>query len=169
MRNERGFGLVELLVTVLLTGVVVLGLGSLYIATTRAFGESNSQAALQRQGTLVLEELGRRVRSATAVTTTTCNTHAISLNATASGGGSHCYYVGSNGELCQYDGTTCRNLLTGSLRPHVPGSQAVLTATSITANIPVTNQANVAFTITDGLNNSMTFNTSLTCIGRGCQ
>ena len=48
-----------------LVGTVVAGgLFSAYVATTRSFGESSAQAALQRQGTLVLEEIGRQVRGA---------------------------------------------------------------------------------------------------------
>ena len=64
MTDQRGLSLVELLVAALLTTVVAGGLFSAYIATTRSFGESSAQAALQRQGTLVLEEIGRQVRGA---------------------------------------------------------------------------------------------------------
>ncbi|MGH7412340.1 MAG: PilW family protein [Candidatus Methylomirabilis sp.] len=169
MKNERGFTLVELLVTSFLVGVVLLGVSALYVATTRAFDESSSQAALQRQGTLVMEELARQVRSATAITTTTCNGHAGSLQVTTAGV-THCYYVGTNGELCQYSASTCRNLLAGSLRPRVPGSQAQLTAnpTSFTATPVGTNRADIDFRISDGMNASMEFKVSLTCVGRTC-
>ena len=64
MTDQRGLSLVELLVAALLTTVVAGGLYSAYVATTRSFGESSAQAALQRQGTLVLEEIGRQVRGA---------------------------------------------------------------------------------------------------------
>ena len=64
MTDQRGLSLVELLVAALLTTVVAGGLFSAYVATTRSFGESSAQAALQRQGTLVLEEIGRQVRGA---------------------------------------------------------------------------------------------------------
>ena len=64
MTDQRGLSLVELLVAAMLTTVVAGGLFSAYIATTRSFGESSAQAALQRQGTLVLEEIGRQVRGA---------------------------------------------------------------------------------------------------------
>lgn len=169
MRNERGFTLVELLVAAFLAGVVLLGASSLYVATTRAFDESSSQAALQRQGTLVMEELARQVRSATVITTTTCNGHANSLQVTTAGV-THCYYVDAGGELCQYSASTCRNLLAGSLRPRVPGSQAQLTAnsTSFTATPVGANRADVTFRISDGLNPSMEFKISLTCTGRTC-
>lgn len=64
MTDQRGLSLVELLVTAALTTVVAGALFSAYIATTRSFGESSAQAALQRQGTLALEEIGRQVRGA---------------------------------------------------------------------------------------------------------
>ena len=64
MTDQRGLSLVELLVTAVLTTVVAGALFSAYIATARSFGESSAQAALQRQGTLVLEEIGRQVRGA---------------------------------------------------------------------------------------------------------
>ena len=64
MTDQRGLSLVELLVAAMLTTVVAGGLFSAYVATTRSFGESSAQAALQRQGTLVLEEIGRQVRGA---------------------------------------------------------------------------------------------------------
>ena len=69
MTDQRGLSLVELLVAAVLTTVVAGGLFSAYVATTRSFGESSAQAALQRQGTLVLEEIGRQVRGAIAPTT----------------------------------------------------------------------------------------------------
>ena len=64
MIGQRGLSLLELLVAAMLTTVVAGALLSAYIATTRSFGESSAQAALQRQGTLVLEEIGRQVRGA---------------------------------------------------------------------------------------------------------
>ena len=76
MSDQRGLSLVELLVAALLTTVVAGGLFSAYIATTRSFGESSAQAALQRQGTLVLEEIGRQVRGAVEPNLETCEGNA---------------------------------------------------------------------------------------------
>ena len=80
MTDQRGLSLVELLVAAMLATVVAGGLFSAYVATTRSFGESSAQAALQRQGTLVLEEIGRQVRGAIEPnpargSVATCNWH----------------------------------------------------------------------------------------------
>ena len=141
--DQRGLSLVELLVAALLTTVVAGGLFSAYVATTRSFGESSAQAALQRQGTLVLEEIGRQVRGAIepkpvsaescggnpdcveralavsrrpAISVESCNGYSDSLLVRTEAG-DICYYARADGALCEYRGTTCRNLLAGGLKP----------------------------------------------------
>jgi hypothetical protein len=141
MTDQRGLSLVELLVAALLTTVVAGGLFSAYVATTRSFGESSAQAALQRQGTLVLEEIGRQVRGAIepkplsaetcggnpdcveralavsrlpAISVEICNGYADSL-LVRTDAGDICYYAREDGALCEYRKVTCRNLLAGGL------------------------------------------------------
>jgi hypothetical protein len=143
MTDQRGLSLVELLVAAVLTTVVAGGLFSAYIATTRSFGESSAQAALQRQGTLVLEEIGRQVRGAVepnletcagnadcieralagrprhALSVDTCNGNPDSLwvrTAAGTAAGDICYYARADGALCEARGGTCRNLLAGGLK-----------------------------------------------------
>jgi len=65
--NDRGFTLPEVLVAALVGSLVLVATGSLYVAALRAGREDESLAYLQRQGTLILEEIGRRVRPATTV------------------------------------------------------------------------------------------------------
>jgi len=127
MTDQRGLSLVELLVAAMLTTVVAGGLFSAYVATTRSFGESSAQAALQRQGTLVLEEIGRQVRGAIepkpedrpplppALSVDTCNGNPDSLRVRTAAG-TICYYARADGALCEYRGITCRNLLAGGLK-----------------------------------------------------
>ena len=141
MTDQRGFSLVELLVAAMLATVVAAGLFSAYVATTRSFGESSAQAALQRQGTLVLEEIGRQVRGAIerirsrgelprqprrveralvvsrlpALSVAICNGNADSLWVRTAAG-DICYYARADGALCEYRGVTCRNLLAGGLK-----------------------------------------------------
>jgi hypothetical protein len=111
----------------MITTVVAGGLFSAYVATTRSFGESSAQAALQRQGTLVLEEIGRQVRGAIepkpgdkpplppALSFDTCNGNPDSLRVRTATG-DICFYASADGALCEYRGTTCRNLLAGGLK-----------------------------------------------------
>jgi hypothetical protein len=126
MTDQRGLSLVELLVAALLTTVVAGGLFSAYVATARAFGESSAQAALQRQGTLVLDDIGRQVRAAIepnppvsgaipALSVETCNGVPDSVRVRTATG-SLCYYARADGALCEYRGITCRNLLAGGLK-----------------------------------------------------
>jgi hypothetical protein len=144
MIDQRGLSLVELLVAAVLTTVVAGGLFSAYVATTRSFGESSAQAALQRQGTLVLEEIGRQVRGAVEPNLDSCDgdadcieqklagrpRHALSIDtcngtpdslwvrtAAETAAGDICYYArAADGALCEVRGGTCRNLLAGGLK-----------------------------------------------------
>jgi len=124
MTDQRGLSLLELLVAAGLATLVAGALFSAYVATTRSFGESGAQVALQRQGTLVLEEIGRQVRGASGpnpLVIGTCNGVSGSLRVrTVTDKGAEqvvCYYARDNdGALCEVRGTTCRNLLAGGLK-----------------------------------------------------
>ena len=127
MRNQRGITIIEVLVTTLAASFVFLGVGSLYVATTRTFAESTSQASLQRQGTLVLQELGQRIRSGVGsipMRSVVCNGQANSVQVTTVDYGTLCYYAGLTGtadagKLCEYavgGNAGCRDLLYGALQ-----------------------------------------------------
>jgi hypothetical protein len=126
MTCQRGFFLLELLVAAMLTTVVAGALFSAYLATTRSFGESSAQAALQRQGTLVLEEIGRQVRGAMewksgtksipALESEMCNGNPRSLWVRTSNDKEMCFYASDEGALCEYRDGKCRNLLAGGLK-----------------------------------------------------
>jgi hypothetical protein len=127
MTDQRGLSLVELLVAAVLTAVVAGGLFSAYVATARSFGESSAQAALQRQGTLVLDEIGRQVRGAIepkpgdppplrpALSVDACNGIPGSLWVRTATG-DICFYARDDGALCEVRGINCHNLLAGGLK-----------------------------------------------------
>ena len=125
--DQAGFSLLEVLVGCLIGSVVLLGLGSLYAATVRAFSESSSQAALQRVGALTLQAISRQTQGASHVSLT-CANPAVPANTTGrsleayvptiphpdssdltgdNNGVYYCYYVGTGtngaaaGALCQ--------------------------------------------------------------------
>ena len=119
MSDQRGLSLLELLIAAALATVVAGALFSAYVATARSFGESGAQAALQRQGALVLEEIGRHVRDAggkTPLAIGSCNGVAGSLLVSTAAGDSVCFYARADGALCEARGTACRNLLAGGLK-----------------------------------------------------
>jgi prepilin-type N-terminal cleavage/methylation domain-containing protein len=67
--DQRGFTLAELLVAAVVGAVVLLGMFSVYRATTTSFNQSSSRAYLQRQGTLALQEIARQAQRASASAT----------------------------------------------------------------------------------------------------
>ncbi|HXJ78983.1 MAG TPA: hypothetical protein VMS64_09905 [Candidatus Methylomirabilis sp.] len=118
--DERGSTLLELLVAATIGVVVLLGMLSLYLATSTAFDESTSQVALQREGALALQVIMHQGVRASAVAFNTCgpagsNSRSLQLTVTdttppslpASQLGTYCYYAGNGsngapaGALCQ--------------------------------------------------------------------
>lgn len=202
MSDQGGVSLVELAVSVLVAAIIFLALGFMYLMTTRSFVDANSQAALQRQGTLAMDEIARRVRSAVSSppavqypvtnigsgkTVTACNNVAVgqsvSLNTPD---GTICYYGLSSGQLCEYLGSGCRNVLSGATRSIFlmtqtnPADQRCPTGVIeghpclvLTAGPGDGGQsATISFTIMDApqsrlrLANVMTFSSTVSCAAR---
>ncbi len=135
--DQRGFTLAELLVAAVIGAVVLLGMFSLYGATTTAFNQSSSQAFLQRQGTLALQEITRQAQRATTITVQAPPVCAPAGNSSlllqvsqtspasipAAEVGYYCYWASAAGQLCEgfsaSSGPTgpCRDLLASSAGP----------------------------------------------------
>lgn len=64
--------LVEILVATVIFAVVAVAIGSFYLSTQRAFDYGSAQAFAQRQGTLLQEELQRRLQRAVDFSVTAC-------------------------------------------------------------------------------------------------
>src|SRR2546427_12143932 len=58
--SQRGSSLVEVLAAAAIAAVVAMGLAGFFLAMLRLGKDMDAQAALQRQGTAIAEELGRR-------------------------------------------------------------------------------------------------------------
>jgi hypothetical protein len=182
--------LVEALVAVSAATVVLVGAFTAYVWATRTFAQSGSRAALQRQGTMVVEELGRRVRSGegTNALTLGCQGQSNAIQVVTASG-AICYYAGGDGELCADRGAGCRNLLAGAFLQRTPLVEPVRLLTqsappeplcpevvapglpcfAVTVNDPAApTQVNVAFALSDGMH-GMSFDVSLTCSGRNCR
>jgi prepilin-type N-terminal cleavage/methylation domain-containing protein len=71
-RDRRGVTLVELLVATAIFTIVAVAVGSLYVSTQRAFDYGSAQAYAQRQGTMIQEDLQRRLQRAVDFTVTGC-------------------------------------------------------------------------------------------------
>ena len=164
-RNQRGVTLIELLVAVLIGVVILLGAGSFYWNMTRAWVASNGQIAMQRQGSLVLQEISRIVIASNGILGGTCGpagnpaslpvrvpTDALPETTVAQGGQKHfCFYWASSpgGFVeCRFDpavNTLCtaagRNLLLGGATP------LNMQATAVTFTVVNSSIVDIAFIV----------------------
>jgi len=62
MMRQRGSSLLEVLVAAAIGVVVAIAIGNFFLTTLRLGKDMDAQAALQRQGTAIAEEIGRRAR-----------------------------------------------------------------------------------------------------------
>ena len=195
MSDQRGLSLIELLVGSALATVVAAALFGAYLATTRSLGESSAQAALQRQGSLALDEIARQVRGATGavISTTVCNGHpntmivrTIADNPAIAA--DVCYYGEPSGRLCEVRNQPgpCRDLLAGGLTRIVlltqttppdprclPSVPAGAPCFSVTRHPTRQGQVDVDFAVRDDNGdldgrNVMRFAMSVACTGRNC-
>lgn len=125
--NQRGFTLAEVLVASLVGAVVLLGMGSFYISMVNAYKQGNDQAFLQRQATLIQDELARKILPAFQVASGPCGggtTTTDSLLVTLPDNKFLCFYQQAD-QMFECDVAnptatticvpgTARNLLTGS-------------------------------------------------------
>jgi len=63
-RGERGFTLTELAIVGLLATIVMMSLSAFYISSQRMWVDGSTQALAQRDGSLMIEQLRRRVHEA---------------------------------------------------------------------------------------------------------
>ena len=156
--------LIELLVAVLIGVVILLGVGSLYWYMTRAWVESNDQIAMQRQGSLVVQEITRVVIASNGILGGTCGPAgnpaslpvrvpalALPETTTPPSQAHFCFYWTANpGGLveCRFDpavSTACtaagRNLLLGDPTPQT------MQATAVTFTVVNSSIVDVAFTV----------------------
>ena len=125
--NPRGFTLVEVLLASVAGAIVLLGIGSFYLSMVNSYKRGNDQAFLQRQATMIQEELSRKILPAYQVTSGPCGggaTTTDSLRVTLPDNKFLCFYQQAD-QMFECDTVTplspypCvqgtqRNLLTGS-------------------------------------------------------
>jgi prepilin-type N-terminal cleavage/methylation domain-containing protein len=153
--NARGVTLLESLIALVLGSVVLLGVGSFYVATKRFSGQASGQTFLQRQGVFILEEMGRQVRSATSLAGN-CN------------GSNSLQVINASGTFCfsRPDSTHLNKVLSGGGTANLlTGSPVPLTVSNFVPTV-IGSVATVSFQLQDNRQNSMTFTTALGC--RNC-
>ena len=146
--NERGTTLIELLITMVVGSVILLGIGSFYVATLRASHQDSAQTFLQRQGVLVIEEMARQIRPATV------------LNGNCNGANS-LQVINPSGTFCFYRDSSSAQLKEGTANL-LAGSPVPLTVSSFVSSlISGGKAATISFQLQDNAQNSMMFTTSL--------
>ena len=155
--NKHGFTLLETLITLAIGSIVLLGVGSFYVATSRSSRQDSAQTFLQRQGVLIFEEMAQQIRPAKSLAggctnCTDCSSCSAcnALQVTTTSDQIISFSQPDNTHL--NEGT--RNLLTGALVP--------LTVSNFVPTINSSGTAvSVSFQLQDGRQNAMTFTTAL--------
>jgi len=179
--NERGITLLESVIAMAIGSVVLLGIGSFYVATARFSRQDNAQISLQRQGTLIIEEMARQIRPATFLTRGAglCRgDDTNSLKATNSLG-AFCFYRARTcsqttkpcsitadcpqGEICLSNGTQLlEDRPGGGTENLLAGSPVPLTVSSFVSSPIINGKAStISFRLQDNAQNSMMFTTTL--------
>ena len=70
--DARGFTMVEFLISAVISVIVLIAIGSLYVTARQAFDLSTSQAYVQRQGTLIQEQIALWAKNAVGVQAVLC-------------------------------------------------------------------------------------------------
>jgi len=68
----RGISLIEILITAVISVTVLGAVGSLYLTSSRAFDYGVSQAYVQRQGTLIQEQIARWAKQSVGMQVANC-------------------------------------------------------------------------------------------------
>ena len=77
--DTRGVSLLEILITTLVSVLVLSAVGSLYITSRRAFDFGASQAYVQRQGTLIQEQIALWAKNSVAMQAVLCGGNATGI------------------------------------------------------------------------------------------
>ena len=108
--DARGISLLEILVTTFIFVIVLSAAGSLYVTSRRAFDFGVSQAHVQRQGTLIQEQIARWAKNSTGVQVVECGgntTPGRSLAIEEASGTRRCIYQNPEGDDTDADLFMC--------------------------------------------------------------
>jgi prepilin-type N-terminal cleavage/methylation domain-containing protein len=109
--NQRGITLLELLVALTLGAVVLLAAGSFYRTVAWTSKADFSQAFLQDQATIVVDELTRQVEAASTIAACfpgseclvgTCDDQTTFLYVAQPDGSIYCFYRTTSGQFMEY-------------------------------------------------------------------
>ncbi len=154
--DNHGTGLVELLISILIGAVLLLGISSFYLSSVRFYDQSSSQTYLQRQATLIIDEMARRIRFANGlVGNPPSDCPAVpSLKVTQPDlTGFYCFYQSEDGLL--------ERLPDGSDFDLLKGPPVSLTLANLSFTVVGGKRATINFQLNDDRGNTMAFTTDL--------
>ena len=154
--SNRGFGLLEVLVSALLGSLVFVGITGFYLSTVNFYEQSSSQTFLQRQATLIIDEMARRVRFANGLVAnhpSDCPA-SPSLKVTQPDlTGFYCFYQTGVGLLERRPDGSDFDLL--------KGPPVALTLANLSFTVVGGKRATINFQLNDDRGNTMAFTTDL--------
>jgi Tfp pilus assembly protein PilW len=147
--NKRGITLLETVIALAVGSVVLLAVGSFYVAASRSRSQDSAQTFLQSKGVLIMEEMARQIRPATSLAAN-CN------------GGNSLQTINASGTFCfsQPDSTHLNEVRPGGTENLLEGSLVPLTVSNFVPTL-VGSVVTVSFQLQDNAQNSMTFTTTL--------
>ena len=161
--NQRGVTLIELLIAGFMGSIILLAFGSLFVEMVRIGRYGNAQASLQRQGTLIQEELARRILPAVGLLPGSCGpADATASLQVALEGDFRCFYQqGQNIFECQFtsSNTLC---VSNTVRDLLSGSPVPMQARNLTFTPEEGTSVAVSFQLTDGVLDPIMFATRVT-------
>jgi hypothetical protein len=134
--DQRGVTLVEIVVAALAGSIVLFTLGLFYLDTQEAIEQGGYQAALQRQGTLAQQEMGRIILASSGLLAGICGPagagdslpvqippNALADSPLSTNGGFVCLYLDSD-EIreCRFTSVSDRACIDGSVRSLLNGA-----------------------------------------------
>src|SRR5687767_12494665 len=81
LSGAAGVTLVEMLIVVAIVAIIGIGAGSLYLSAHNALDLSSAESFVQRQGTLIEEEMVRQVSRANLLQVVACQPAGVTLAA----------------------------------------------------------------------------------------
>lgn len=157
--KECGTTLVELLVASAVGIIVLLGIGWFYLSTLRFSAQSSSQTFLQRQGTLIIDEMARQIVPANGLTKdppapNNCPANPSLWVSQPGVTGFYCFYLSGNTLFERRPDGSNMNLLSGS--------PAILTVNNVVFAVdPSQKRTAISFQLRDDKDNSMAFTIDL--------
>lgn len=98
--SERGFTLLEVLVAAAVLCVILLGAGTFYLSAVRFDKQNSAQTFLQRQATIIKDEMARQIQAGTLASLATgCGggTATTSVQITQPSGDVYCFHQDGTG------------------------------------------------------------------------